>query len=180
MALYLRYAVRSDLGLVRGNNEDSVYAGPRLLAIADGMGGHAAGEVASKIVIGALEPLDDDRPSADLIAALRDSVLEANHRISDAVEQDADLDGMGTTLTALRFAGSQVALVHVGDSRAYLLRGDLLSQITHDDTYVQYLVDSGKLTPGRGEGSPAEIGDSPRAARRRGRTGRVDPRGARR
>jgi PPM family protein phosphatase len=154
MALYLRYAVRSDLGLVRGNNEDSVYAGPRLLAIADGMGGHAAGEVASKIVIGALEPLDDDRPPGDLIGALRDSVVEANHRISDAVERDQELDGMGTTLTALRFAGSQVALVHVGDSRAYLLRGDLLSQITHDDTYVQYLVDSGKLTPDEAKDHP--------------------------
>jgi protein phosphatase len=146
VALILRYAVRSDLGLVRGNNEDSVYAGPRLLAIADGMGGHAAGEVASKIVIGTMEPLDDDRVPGDLIAAMRNAVLEANHRIADAVEQDHALDGMGTTLTALRFAGSQVALVHVGDSRAYLLRGDELAQITHDDTYVQYLVDSGKLT----------------------------------
>src|SRR6201992_2214399 len=144
--LTLRYAVRSDLGLVRTNNEDSVYAGPRLLAIADGMGGHAAGEVASKIVIGTMEPLDDDRAPGDLITAMREAVIEANHRIADAVEQDKNLDGMGTTLTALRFAGSQVALVHVGDSRAYLLRGDTLSQITHDDTYVQYLVDSGKLT----------------------------------
>ncbi len=155
MALFLRYAVRSDLGLVRGNNEDSVYAGPRLLAIADGMGGHAAGEVASKIVIGALEPLDDDRAPGDLIGALRDSVIEANHRISDAVERDKELDGMGTTLTALRFAGSQVALVHVGDSRAYLLRGDLLSQITHDDTYVQYARRLGQADAGRSEGSPA-------------------------
>jgi protein phosphatase len=85
---------------------------------------------------------------------LRDSVVEANHRISDAVERDQELDGMGTTLTALRFAGSQVALVHVGDSRAYLLRGDLLSQITHDDTYVQYLVDSGKLTPDEAKDHP--------------------------
>ena len=146
MALSLRYAVRSDLGLVRGNNEDSVYAGPRLLAIADGMGGHAAGEVASKIVIGTMEPLDDDRVPGDLIAALRSAVYEANQRIADAVDHDHELDGMGTTLTALRFAGSQVALVHVGDSRAYLLREGLLSQITHDDTYVQYLVDTGKLT----------------------------------
>jgi len=154
MALSLHYAVRSDLGLVRGNNEDSVYAGPRLLAIADGMGGHAGGEVASKIVIGTLEPLDDDRTPSDLIAALRDTVLEANHRISDAVAQDSQLDGMGTTLTALRFAGSKVCLVHVGDSRAYLLRNDTFTQITHDDTYVQYLVDTGELTPDEAKDHP--------------------------
>ena len=154
MALILRYAVRSDLGLVRSNNEDSVYAGPRLLAIADGMGGHAAGEVASKIVIGALENLDADRPPGDLIAALRDSVMDANERLSAAVARDSQLDGMGTTLTALRFSGAQVGLVHVGDSRAYLLRSGQLSQITHDDTYVQYLVDSGKLTPDEAKDHP--------------------------
>jgi protein phosphatase len=154
MALYLRYAVRSDLGLVRNNNEDSVYAGPRLLAIADGMGGHAAGEVASKIVIAALEPLDEDRRIDDLMGSLRDTVVEANHRIADAVKQSNELEGMGTTLTALRFAGSQVGLVHVGDSRAYLLRNNLLAQITHDDTYVQYLVDSGRLTPDEAKDHP--------------------------
>ena len=154
MALILRYAVRSDLGLVRGNNEDSVYAGPRLLAIADGMGGHAAGEVASKIVVGTMESLDDDRPLGDLMAALRDAVLDANLRIADAVKQRPDLDGMGTTLTALRFVGNRVGLVHVGDSRAYLLRGDVLSQITHDDTYVQYLVDTGKITPDEAKDHP--------------------------
>ncbi|MDT4891340.1 MAG: family protein phosphatase [Pseudonocardiales bacterium] len=154
MALILRYAVRSDLGLVRSNNEDAVYAGPRLLAIADGMGGHAAGEVASKIVIGAMENLDEDRSFGDLLATLRDTVVEANHRISEAVEKSRDLEGMGTTLTALRFSGAQVGLVHVGDSRAYLLRGGMLSQITHDDTYVQYLVDSGKLTPDEAKDHP--------------------------
>jgi serine/threonine protein phosphatase PrpC len=154
MALYLRYAVRSDLGLVRNNNEDSVYAGPRLLAIADGMGGHAAGEVASKIVIGTLEPLDEDRRIDDLMRMLHDTVVEANHRIADAVKQRRDLEGMGTTLTALRFVGSQVGLAHVGDSRAYLLRNNLLTQITHDDTYVQYLVDSGKLTPDEAKDHP--------------------------
>ena len=146
MALALRYAVRSDLGLVRSNNEDSVYAGPRLLAVADGMGGHAAGEVASKIVIGTLESLDEDRAVSDLMGALRDAVFDANARIAEAVRREPDLDGMGTTLTALRFTGTRVGLVHVGDSRAYLLRGDLLAQITHDDTYVQYLVDTGKIT----------------------------------
>jgi protein phosphatase len=131
---------------VRGNNEDSVYAGPRLLAIADGMGGHAAGEVASKIAVAAVEHLDEDRPVGDLLAALRRAVEDANQRISDSISADSELDGMGTTLTALRFTGGQVGLVHVGDSRAYLLRGEQLSQITHDDTYVQSLVDSGKLT----------------------------------
>lgn len=146
MALTLRYAVRSDRGLVRNNNEDSVYAGPRLLAVADGMGGHAAGEVASKIVIGAFEELDEDRPIADLIGTLRDRVDDANAALAHAVDQDPALEGMGSTLTAIRFAGSRIALVHVGDSRAYLLRGGQLSQITHDDTYVQSLVDSGKLT----------------------------------
>jgi protein phosphatase len=154
VALYLRYAVRSDLGLVRNNNEDSVYAGPRLLAIADGMGGHAAGEVASKIVIGTLEGLDEDRRIDDLMGALRDTVVEANHRIADAVKERPELDGMGTTLTALRFVGSQVGLVHVGDSRGYLMRANLLAQITHDDTYVQYLVDSGKLTPDEAKDHP--------------------------
>jgi protein phosphatase len=146
MALILRYAVRSDLGLVRGNNEDSVYAGPRLLAIADGMGGHAAGEVASKIAIGAVEVLDEDRALGDLMGAMRRAVAEGNQRIAEAANRNTQLEGMGTTLTALRFAGSQVGLVHVGDSRAYLLRGDQLAQITRDDTYVQMLVDSGKIT----------------------------------
>jgi PPM family protein phosphatase len=154
MALYLRYAVRSDIGLARDNNEDSVYAGPRLLAIADGMGGHAAGEVASKIVIGTLEPLDEDRHIGDLMGALHDAVVDANHRIAEAVKDRKELEGMGTTLTALRFVGSQVGLVHVGDSRAYLLRNNHLAQITHDDTYVQYLVDSGKLTPEEAKDHP--------------------------
>ncbi|PZS13861.1 MAG: protein phosphatase [Pseudonocardiales bacterium] len=154
MALILRYAVRSDLGLVRSNNEDSVYAGPRLLAIADGMGGHAAGEVASKIVIGALEGLDEDRHVGDLMSALREAVLEANRRIAEAVQKSKELEGMGTTLTALRFSGTQVGLVHVGDSRGYVMRGGQLSQITHDDTYVQHLVDSGKLTPDEAKDHP--------------------------
>lgn len=144
--LALRYAVRSDRGLVRGNNEDSVYAGPRLLALADGMGGHAGGEVASKIVIAAMERLDEDRPIDDLITTLRDAVADANHSLAATVARDPDLDGMGTTLTALRFTGARVGLVHVGDSRGYLLRDGRLTQITHDDTYVQSLVDVGRLT----------------------------------
>jgi protein phosphatase len=146
MSLALRYAVRSDRGLVRTNNEDSVYAGPRLLALADGMGGYAAGEVASKIVIDVLAHLDEDRRTDDLITSLRDATVSANDQIRDAVAQDRQLEGMGTTLTALLFAGNRVGLAHVGDSRAYLLRGGQLIQITHDHTFVQALVDEGRIT----------------------------------
>ena len=131
---------------MRTNNEDSVYAGPRLLALADGMGGHAAGEVASNVVISALAHLDEDRPVDDLISTLRDATQDANDHLRDLVTQDPNLDGMGTTLTALLFAGHRVGLVHVGDSRAYLVRGGQLSQITHDDTFVQALIDEGRLT----------------------------------
>jgi protein phosphatase len=154
VSLTIRYAVRSDRGLVRTNNEDSVYAGPRLLAIADGMGGHAGGEVASKIVIGTVEPLDEDRPMSDLIGALRQAVAEANAALAESVENDRNLEGMGTTLTAIRFAGPRIAVVHVGDSRAYLMRAGQLTQITHDDTYVQSLVDSGELTAEQASNHP--------------------------
>ncbi|MDV6010903.1 PP2C family serine/threonine-protein phosphatase [Haloechinothrix sp. LS1_15] len=154
MTLVLRYAARSDRGLVRSNNQDSVYAGPRLLALADGMGGHAAGEVASKVVIAALAPLDDDEPSEDLLSQLRDSVISGNNAIAELVENDPELEGMGTTLTAILFAGSKLGLVHVGDSRAYLYRGGQFSQITHDDTFVQQLQDEGRITEEEAESHP--------------------------
>ncbi|MFT7835338.1 protein phosphatase 2C domain-containing protein [Saccharothrix sp. BKS2] len=146
MTLVLRYAARSDRGLVRSNNQDSVYAGPRLLALADGMGGHAAGEVASKVVIAALAPLDDDEPGDDLLGQLRDAVIAGNGAISELVQSDPDLDGMGTTLTAVLFAGTRLGMVHIGDSRAYMLRNGAFAQITHDDTFVQSLIDEGRIT----------------------------------
>ncbi len=146
MTLTLRYAARSDRGLVRANNEDSVYAGARLLALADGMGGHAAGEVASQLVIAALAHLDDDEPGGDLLGKLERSVYEGNSAIADQVEINPDLDGMGTTLTAILFAGDRLGLVHIGDSRGYLLRDGELTQITKDDTFVQTLVDEGRIT----------------------------------
>ncbi|MFC0115750.1 PP2C family protein-serine/threonine phosphatase [Kibdelosporangium aridum] len=146
MTLVLRYAARSDRGLVRSNNQDSVYAGPRLLALADGLGGHAAGEVASKVVVGALAPLDDDTPGEDLLGPLRDATVAGNNAISELVTSDPELDGMGTTLTAMLFAGNRIGLVHVGDSRAYMRRGEVFSQITHDDTFVQSLIDEGRIT----------------------------------
>jgi PPM family protein phosphatase len=147
MSLALRYAARSDRGLVRGNNQDSVYAGPRLLAVADGMGGHAAGDVASKVVIAALEHLDDDAPSGDMLQALREAVFDGSEHLREVIRESPQLEGMGTTLTAVLFAGGRLALCHVGDSRAYLLRDGVLSQITHDDTFVQTLIDDGRITP---------------------------------
>ncbi|MET9226939.1 PP2C family serine/threonine-protein phosphatase [Lentzea sp. NPDC003310] len=147
MTLVLRYAARSDRGLVRANNQDSVYAGPRLLAVADGMGGHAAGEVASKVVIASLAHVDDDEPGDDLLGKLRDAVASGNGAISELVTSDPDLEGMGTTLTAILFAGNRLGLVHIGDSRAYLLRDGSFAQITHDDTFVQSLIDEGRITP---------------------------------
>jgi serine/threonine protein phosphatase PrpC len=146
VTLVLRYAARSDRGLVRSNNQDSVYAGPRLLAVADGMGGHAGGEVASKVVIAAVAPLDDDEPGHDLLAQLEDALLAGNDAIIELVAQEPELSGMGTTLTAILFAGTRLGLAHVGDSRAYLLRQGSLSQITKDDTFVQSLIDEGRLT----------------------------------
>ena len=146
MTLVLRYAARSDRGLVRANNEDSVYAGARLLALADGMGGHAAGEVASQLVIAALAHLDDDEPGGDLLSKLDAAVHEGNSAIAAHVEADPELEGMGTTLTAILFAGNRLGLVHIGDSRGYLLRDGELTQITKDDTFVQTLVDEGRIT----------------------------------
>ncbi len=146
MTLVLRYAARSDVGLVRSNNEDSVYAGARLLALADGMGGHAAGEVASQLVIAALAHLDDDEPGGDLLAKLDAAVHSGNSAIAAQVEMEPDLEGMGTTLTAILFAGNRIGMVHIGDSRGYMLRDGELTQITKDDTFVQTLVDEGRIT----------------------------------
>ncbi|TSD99219.1 serine/threonine-protein phosphatase [Skermania sp. ID1734] len=154
MTLVLRYAARSDRGLVRSNNEDSVYAGARLLALADGMGGHAAGEVASQLMIAALAHLDDDEPGVDLLGKLERATREGNAAIADHVEAEPELDGMGTTLTAILFAGSKLGLVHIGDSRAYMLRDNELTQITRDDTFVQSLVDEGRITPEQAHSHP--------------------------
>ncbi|MGA8330869.1 MAG: protein phosphatase 2C domain-containing protein, partial [Mycobacterium sp.] len=146
MTLVLRYAARSDVGLVRSNNEDSVYAGARLLALADGMGGHAAGEVASQLVIAALAHLDDDEPGGDLLAKLDAAIHSGNSAIAAQVEMEPDLEGMGTTLTAILFAGNRIGMAHIGDSRGYLMRDGELTQITKDDTFVQTLVDDGRIT----------------------------------
>ncbi len=142
----LRYAARSDRGLIRDGNQDSVYAGPRMLAVADGMGGMAAGDVASNIVISAIAPLDDDVPPDNLIDAWRGAVGAANQQLRDTVEANPRLDGMGSTLTGMLFSGSKMGMAHIGDSRAYMLRDGEFTQITKDDTYVQILVDEGRIT----------------------------------
>ena len=145
MTLVLRYAARSDVGLIRTNNEDAVYAGPRLLAVADGMGGHAAGDIASAVTIATLAPLDDDEPPADLLGALAQAIRQANDQLRQMMDADEELDGMGTTLTALLWGGNRLGLAHIGDSRAYLLRDGELTQITDDHTLVQRYVDEGQL-----------------------------------
>ncbi|HWH27726.1 MAG TPA: protein phosphatase 2C domain-containing protein [Mycobacteriales bacterium] len=142
----LRFAALSHVGLLRDGNEDSAYAGPRVLAVADGMGGHAAGEVASAVAIASIAALDDDDPGSDLLDALRESAMSANEHLRDMVAGDPGLDGMGTTLTALLFAGSRIGVLHIGDSRCYLLRDGELSQISHDHTLVQTLVDDGRIS----------------------------------
>ncbi|GIF09619.1 PP2C family protein-serine/threonine phosphatase [Actinoplanes siamensis] len=154
MTLTLRYAAQSDRGLIRDLNQDSVYAGPRLLAVADGMGGMAAGDVASNIVIAAMAPLDDDVPGDALVDALRHAVGTANQQLRDTVDANPQLEGMGTTLTAVLFTGSKFGMVHIGDSRAYLLRKGEFAQITKDDTYVQMLVDEGRVSPEEASSHP--------------------------
>jgi PPM family protein phosphatase len=147
MTIALRYTVRSDVGLLREGNEDSAYAGPHLLAIADGMGGHAAGEVASAVAIKTLVPLDAAIECDDMLRALGTAISDANSALRRITEEDPATEGMGTTLTALLWSGDEAALCHIGDSRAYLLRDGTLQQITHDHTLVQSLVDEGRLTP---------------------------------
>jgi PPM family protein phosphatase len=148
----LRYAIGSDIGLQREVNEDSAYTSPRLLAVADGMGGHAHGEVASSVAIAAMSELDRhfqsvDPQDVDLLAVLADGVTASGRHLTDLGEHDPELAGMGTTLTAMLWDGSRFAVAHIGDSRAYLLRAGALSQITRDHTLVQVLVDEGRLLP---------------------------------
>ena len=147
MTLELRYAARSDVGLVRVGNEDSGYASPRLLIVADGMGGHAAGEPASAAALATpaeLETLSLDR--GDVLAVLAGAVDDIGDSIATVIHDDPELTGMGTTVTGMYWLGDRMAMVHVGDSRAYLLRAGVLTQLTHDHTYVQTLVDAGRLT----------------------------------
>jgi len=151
MTSTVRYAAGSDIGRRRAANQDSAYTSPRLLAVADGMGGHAHGEVASAIAVAALADLDVelrdvDLAQVDLLATLSGAVTAAARRLTEAAGADAELSGTGTTLVAVLVDGTRLGLAHVGDSRAYLLRDGELQQLTHDHTLVQTLVDEGRLT----------------------------------
>src|SRR5918997_6301798 len=156
MAVALHYAARSDIGLGRySNNQDSAYAGPHLLVVADGMGGHAGGDVASSVAVATLAPLDDEAHGPDDALEELDRALHAaQEELLHRADQDPELAGLGTTVTALLRAGSKLAMAHIGDSRAYLLRNDVLTQVTTDHTFVQHLVSTGKITAEEAETHP--------------------------
>ncbi len=140
-------AAASDIGLVRQSNQDSGFAGRFLMVVADGMGGHAGGDVASHVVI--RQMLDLDRPFDSPEKArkvLRDELLKINALLIGAVVERPELAGLGTTVSALLRVGDKAVIAHIGDSRVYRMREGKLEQVTEDHTYVQRLVDSGRLT----------------------------------
>ncbi len=143
--LSLRYAALSDVGRVRKDNQDSGFAGEHLLVIADGVGGAARGDIASSTAVQILRRLDVPAPE-DMQQALAGAIHRAHDRIAELVEQDPELDGTSTTVTAALFDGTKLSVAHVGDSRGYLLRDGVLSQLTKDHTFVQSLIDEGRIT----------------------------------
>ncbi|MEZ0446430.1 Stp1/IreP family PP2C-type Ser/Thr phosphatase [Cellulomonas sp. ICMP 17802] len=155
MTVALRYAARSDVGLVRSNNQDSAYAGPHLLMVADGMGGHAGGDVASSVAVASFAPLDGESHGPDdALDQLESALAEAREEIIARSDADPELTGMGTTVLAILRAGNKLAMVHLGDSRGYLMRDGVLTQVTTDHTFVQHLVDIGRITPEEAEHHP--------------------------
>lgn len=145
MTLTLRAVAASDLGLIRPNNEDTVHAGTRLIAVADGMGGAPAGDLASGIVMRWLARLDA-ADQADPAAALADAIEAANREVGESARADPAREGMGTTVTALFLQAGELTLLHVGDSRGYRLRAGALERLTRDETFVQALVDEGIIS----------------------------------
>ncbi len=148
MATTGKSAAVSHVGKIRANNQDSGYAGSQLFVVADGMGGHAGGDVASAMAIKRI--IETDKPYAsarDAEFALQAALLAANSLIAEAVFDHPELTGMGTTVSAILRVGGDLAIAHIGDSRIYLLRDDDLTQVTADHTFVQRLVDSGRITP---------------------------------
>lgn len=154
----MRWSQRTDVGLVRLNNEDSLLVDPSLalLAVADGMGGHLAGEVASRVALDVLaNALSKFSPAQSPGEALRQAVQQANQCVFDMAEKNSELKGMGTTITACQLAGNRLWVAQVGDSRAYLLTGKLMVQLTEDHSLVQELYRQGGI-------SRAEMATHPR------------------
>ena len=144
----VKSAAVSNVGKIRANNQDSGYAGSYLFVVADGMGGHAGGDVASAIAIRRITEVDRQYTSAhDAVFALQSALIAANSLLAETVFEHNELTGMGTTVSGIVRVGHQVAIAHIGDSRIYRLRGGKLEQISADHTFVQRLVDSGRITP---------------------------------
>jgi protein phosphatase len=146
MTLQLSYATHSEIGLIRKNNQDSGYASPHLLVVADGMGGAAAGDLASAVAIDTMRSIESPTAGDQMLEVLAGAIHQANDKIAELIESDLTLEGMGTTVTGAMFDGAQLGLAHIGDSRAYLLRDGHLERLTHDHTWVQSLVDDGKIS----------------------------------
>lgn len=153
MALELNFAARSDVGQVRSKNDDSAYVGHYLAIVADGMGGHVGGDVASASVVLDLAPLDrNDHP--DPATILPDEIQSANLILNDLVHDNPKLAGMGTTCTAVLVDNDTIHMAHIGDSRAYRIKNDQFEQLSVDHTFVQRLIDEGRISPGDAESHP--------------------------
>lgn len=146
MTYELKIASHSEIGLVRKNNQDSGYASAHLLVVADGMGGAAAGDLASAVAIDTIRSIDEHTPAERMRNVLVGALAAANDRLADLVEADYSLEGMGTTVTGALFDGDEFGIAHIGDSRAYLLRDGELTRLTKDHSWVQSLVDDGKIS----------------------------------
>ncbi len=152
--LIMRYAARSDVGRVRAKNDDSAYVGRHLAVVADGMGGHAGGDVASAATVLDMIHLDRDDYDLDADTVLADEIQTANSLLSELVHMNPKLAGMGTTVTALLLAEGKLHFAHIGDSRAYRLRNGTFEQVSVDHTFVQRLIDEGRLRPEEAETHP--------------------------
>ena len=147
MTTHAKSAALSNVGKIRSNNQDSGYAGTQLFVVADGMGGHAGGDVASAIAIRRIRETDRVYTSpGDAEFALQSSLIAANQLLAETVFEHQELTGMGTTVSAMIRVGDEIAIAHIGDSRIYRFRDGVLTQITADHTFVQRLVDSGRIT----------------------------------
>lgn len=152
--LIMRFAARSDVGRIRSKNDDSAYAGRHLAVVADGMGGHAGGDVASAATVLDMIHLDSPDHGADAGTVLADEIQTANSLLSELVHINPKLAGMGTTVTALLLADDKLHFAHIGDSRAYRLRDGEFKQVSVDHTFVQRLIDEGRLRPEEAETHP--------------------------